>query len=452
MFSRKAWTATVADPGDGVRRENQTFRACFTHLKSRFPAIRARSLTGIAAAEQNARARLNGTRVGPHSSQCYRCARCATGRTVPEARFMCMNTSLMKALSGIPCLLLTLLAAALPPVHAATIFTTDTLIGVNDTTHEGQDIVVSNAVLTVDGAHTFNSVRVTAGGMLTHSASATGMLPYIVTITNELQVLTDTNSVILVQPGIILNSVIVTDTNHLVIYTNDVDYVLTNAGVSVTLQRTTNSAIPDGGTVSVYYDYQTTVPAGLNLNVTTDVEIEPGASVNADARGFGGGSGLGAGASSGSPLSGGGGGYGGYGGLSSSNGVGGTAYGSPVNALMFGSGGGGGVGGPGGAGGGAIRLAAGNNVVLNGTVTVNGQGATNSRAGGGSGGRIYVNARTISGGGTVSAVGGPGEPIHGGGGGGGRIQLDAWTNNFTGAMLANGGAGWQRGGAGTISI
>src|SRR5689334_18204938 len=47
-------------------------------------------------------------------------------------------------------------------------FTNDTLISATDFTYEGQDIVVSNCVLTLDGPHSFLGLRVSTGGMVTH--------------------------------------------------------------------------------------------------------------------------------------------------------------------------------------------------------------------------------------------------------------------------------------------
>ncbi|HET7624700.1 MAG TPA: hypothetical protein VFM25_05495, partial [Verrucomicrobiae bacterium] len=51
----------------------------------------------------------------------------------------------------------------------AIVFTNNTTIGSGDTNYEGMDIVVSNCVLTVDGEHSFSSVRIANSGILTHS-------------------------------------------------------------------------------------------------------------------------------------------------------------------------------------------------------------------------------------------------------------------------------------------
>ena len=62
-----------------------------------------------------------------------------------------------------------------PVVASPVIFTTDTLIAPLDSTYDGQDIIVSNAVLTVDGPHSFASLRLAGGAMLTHSADSNGV-------------------------------------------------------------------------------------------------------------------------------------------------------------------------------------------------------------------------------------------------------------------------------------
>ena len=60
--------------------------------------------------------------------------------------------------------------AGVMPARAVT-FTSNTLILAGDTMYEGNDIVVSNCTLTIDGAHAFNSLTVLGGsGVVTHSA------------------------------------------------------------------------------------------------------------------------------------------------------------------------------------------------------------------------------------------------------------------------------------------
>jgi len=63
-------------------------------------------------------------------------------------------------------------------VHTATaatvVFNNDTIIAAVDTTYDGSDVIVSNCVLTVDGPHSFNSLRVAATGVVTHTPLPVG--------------------------------------------------------------------------------------------------------------------------------------------------------------------------------------------------------------------------------------------------------------------------------------
>lgn len=62
---------------------------------------------------------------------------------------------------------LALLVEALT-AHAIT-FTNDTLVSAGNTNFDGQDIAITNCTLTVDGFHSFASVRISNAGTLTHS-------------------------------------------------------------------------------------------------------------------------------------------------------------------------------------------------------------------------------------------------------------------------------------------
>lgn len=339
-----------------------------------------------------------------------------------------------------------------PVVASPVIFTADTLIAPLDSSYDGQDIIVSNAMLTVDGPHSFASLRLAGGAVLTHSANSNGVLEIVVQATDEMQFLVGTNASTLLNSNVSLPSVVVKEQAGPLIYTNGADYSLGTIGFSTTLQRTETSAIPDGATVLVSYQYRQPTNAGLQLAIAGNLEVESGASINANGRGYSHGRGSGLGSSAGFPLSGGGGGHGGYGGVSSTNAAGGVPFGSPFDPGNAGGAGGSGLGGFGNAGGGLVNLNVGGHFVLNGTVTVNGLNATNSRSGGGAGGSIRLTVQTISGTGAMTANGGAGEPIHGGGGGGGRVALEFETNVFAGSLVAIGGTGWQRGGAGTVFI
>jgi hypothetical protein len=56
----------------------------------------------------------------------------------------------------------------------AVVFTSNTTIAIGVTTYDGQDIVVSNCTLTVNGPHSFASLLVTSNGLVTHSPAPTG--------------------------------------------------------------------------------------------------------------------------------------------------------------------------------------------------------------------------------------------------------------------------------------
>ena len=352
-----------------------------------------------------------------------------------------MKTSLRKLLAFL---------ITLPLAASAAVFTTDTAISPSLALYDGQDIVVSNATLTVDGAHTFASLLVGPGGTLTHSFSASGSITITNSIMDEPQLLAGTNDVTLAVANVLAETVLVRDATGTITYTNTTDYLVTIVGAQGFLRRSDTSAIPDGAMVLVSYSaIGGTTAAGLNLTLTGGLEVTSGGFINANGRGFGGNTGTGNGGETGSPLSGAGAGYGGYGGNSSSNAIGGPTYNSFQQPALLGSGGGHGAGGVGGSGGGLIRLTVSSNALINGTISANGADATNNRAGGGSGGSVWITAQSIAGAGTITAHGGAGEPIHGGGGGG-RIALYSETNNFGGATIAYGGPGWNSGGAGTV--
>jgi hypothetical protein len=351
-------------------------------------------------------------------------------------------------------LILTLLAAV--PSALAVTFTNDTLISFNNTSFEGQDIVVTNCTLTVDGSHSFGNVRILNRGTLTHTYATNGLIQTLLHIVAEQQILSDTNPPILNNPNVLADTIRVTDVAASVTYTQGIDYAAVPLGNGYTeLTRLTNSAITDGATILICYDaLSVPVDTGLNLTVTTNVEIEAGGAINVNSGGYGGGLGQGHGASGSSApnnyAAGSGGGYGGYGGAASTLVAGGNCYGSILTDGDRGSGGGAGFGGLGGAGGGAIKLTISKLLRVSGQISANGADGLNGRSGGGSGGGISVTAQLLTGTGSISANGGAGEPNDGGGGGGGRIALRCSTNQFAGIVMAHGGAGATAGGAGTI--
>jgi hypothetical protein len=341
-----------------------------------------------------------------------------------------------------------LLAAANSP---AVVFTNHTSIGALDASYDGADVIITNCTVTLDGAHSFNSLFVAPGGVLTHSYFPNATSTLLLNVTDEPQILVSTNPVTLAKLNVFA-AVTVSDTNHLVIYTNDVDFVQYAPGDGTTqIYRTETSSIPDGATVLVSYTWSYFYGAGLTVIVTNDVNIAAGGSINANGIGYGPALGGGRGfTASGSFADGSGAGHGGSGGLSLSNAVGGNSYGTIVQPATLGSGGGASYLGAGGNGGGKIQISAGGTVNIDGLLTVNGADATNSRAGGGAGGSIWITANNFTGTGMLTANGGGGEPVRGGGGGGGRIAIQYGTNNFSGNLTAFGGIGAQSGGAGTI--
>jgi len=336
----------------------------------------------------------------------------------------------------------------------AVTFTNDTAIGVYNTNYDGMDVVVTNCTLTVDGLHSFASLQLLSGANLTHTFSSNGQLQDLFTATDEPQVLSVTNVATLSNASVVVASIVVEDYSGLITYTNGLDYLVgTDSNGMTTLLLTTNSAIAEGSTNLVTYDYLgAPVAAGLFLTVTGDVTVAQGGMINTDTRGYGGGMGFasGAGSSSGSPASGSGAGHGGYGGQSAALHTGGSPYDVLQQPSQLGSGGGSGYGGLGGAGGGSIRLSVGGTLRVDGTVSANGGNGINDRSGGGAGGSIFLTAQSFAGSGLLSANGGVGEPSAGGGGGGGCISIWYGATSFSGTTIAYGGGGYGRGGAGTI--
>ena len=339
------------------------------------------------------------------------------------------------------------------PAGAIT-FTTDTVVSFSNTNFDGENIIVTNCTLTVDGLHSFASLQVLNGATLAHSFAPNGLLENRRTITNEPQVLSSTNAATLSNGDVVVSTVVVQDLSGLVTYTNGADYVigLDDNGMT-TLLLTTNFTIAEGSTNLVAYDYlDTPVTAGLRLIVIGDAFVAQGGTVNVDGKGYDGGLGYGdgAGQSAGSPLSGSGAGHGGDGGQSAALGATGTSYDSIQQPVNLGSGGGRGYEGVGGAGGGSVRLVVGGNLRVEGMVSANGVNGINERSGGGSGGSIWLTCQNLSGAGVFSANGGDGEPSQGGGGAGGRISLQFAANSSSALTQAHGGNGYVRGGAGTV--
>jgi|GEM_PF-1466217 len=161
--------------------------------------------------------------------------------------------------------------------------------------------------------------------------------------------------------------------------------------------------------------YSDCIGGGGPLIRARDVVVSAGGYLDASARGFGPYKGPG----NGQPF--GGSGHGGAGGNSCWGQLGGGTYGRTNAPTAAGSGS---AGAPGSEGGGLIRIEAGRNITLNGTIRANGSGPHDIHYGGGSGGGIWIKCRAFSGSssGAILANGGPGS-YAGGGGGGGRIAV-----------------------------
>jgi len=284
-------------------------------------------------------------------------------------------------------ILITALALTQPLAGAkAATFATNAVLSATNNTYEGQAIVVSNCTLTVNGTHSFASLLMTNGAVLTHTAASAG------------------------------------ETNN-----------------------------------------------RIQLVISGDMTVSAGSRVEVSGLGWGAASGPGAGTTDGwaNGDGAGHGGMGGYGNRTVTAIWGGLEYDQFTSPMQNGSGGGNGVtgsgvvgGAPGGAGGGVIRL------IVNGTLTVNGQIATDGnpgiadgngwvRGGGGSGGSLWINAGQLAGNGVISARGGgvvSGINSKPGGGGGGCIALIFDSSSFTGQLQACGGMGYNAGGAGTIFV
>ena len=342
---------------------------------------------------------------------------------------------------------------ALPNSSAAfVLLTTNTLITPFDSSYDGLDLAASNCVLTIDGEHHFSNLRLANGAMLSHSAFPGGAMTSSIPVLNELHILTGSTPISLNHERIAMESIVVKDVSGTTTYTNSQDYELNLLNETVLLQRTGSSAIPDGGNVSISYNYDVITSSGLRLTISHDLQVDFGSIIDVTGLGYDGSFSLGRGRSSGSPPNGGGGGHGGYGGMGESNALGGNVFDSQFRPIDKGGAGGNGSGGTGGNGGGAVQIQVDGTLDLQGSIVANGANGTNSRSGGGAGGSIWLTAQNVIGTGLISADGGNGEPVHGGGGGGGRIALYFTTNNFAGPISNRGGLGFVPGGAGTTYV
>ena len=361
----------------------------------------------------------------------------------------------MKALQLLRASTIVFLLTVNPVTTFAVTITTDTYIGATNLSNDGEDLVVTNCTLTVDGPHGFNSLQIQNGGVLTHSAFTNGPGQSTYSISNEAQTLSVSNPATLLNTNVDTHTIVVMDASGTITYTANVDYVVLSVPPYTQLELTTNSAIAEGTNVLVSYNWIQTYQ-GFSLIISNDMQVLTGGTVNLNGKGYANGNGYGNGGGGSQATNypfaftaGGGGGHGGCGGISSTFARGGGGYDSTTNPAIPGSSGGTGSS-AGGAGGGAGQLFVGGTLQVDGQIVAGGLAGTNSHSGGGAGGTILLSAQTFSGAGTISAQGGAGDPPDGGGGGGGRIAIYFVTNSFTGSISAFGGAGVKYGGAGTI--
>lgn len=200
-----------------------------------------------------------------------------------------------------------------------------------------------------------------------------------------------------------------------------------DVGSDVTV--TGDMRLESGGQLYPYADHTN----GGTVRVSCrNLTVNAGSSVNADYKGYGSQSGPGKTAYSGGATGGSGGaGHGGVGGAASSGYAGGTNYGSRSFPWDPGSGAGNSDQAVGGAGGGTVWIDAANEIVLDGTMTADGEngryGGGNRFTGGGAGGSILLFCRSLTGSGDLSAIGGNGyvaaTNLASGGAGGGRIAV-----------------------------
>jgi hypothetical protein len=248
------------------------------------------------------------------------------------------------------------------------------------------------------------------------------------------------------------------------------DFNITNAVVTInSSENYTITVVGDtilkNGTINNIAGSTTNRTARANLvNLAINVfnfTLDENSSIDIFAGGYAGGSRSGASNPGEGPgagqNSGGGAGYGGTGGNAQGESNAGPSYGRVTNPLFLGSGGGSTAFAAGGAGGGVLFFNLFENVNIEGTLIVAGQGGedhSSGKGGGGSGGMIQMSASlaNLSGNGIINLSGGragnTSTTSDGGGGGGGRIVIDAvqsshetlnWTIDRTGGQAHDGG-------------
>ena len=179
----------------------------------------------------------------------------------------------------------------------------------------------------------------------------------------------------------------------------------------------THARVILGGSLTLPAGFTAAGPSNRIPVVCSNFTLEAGSTVNADAGGYLGTQGPGAGATGERKR---GGGHGGRGGIGMNGDLTGHTYGSIPLPQAPGSGGGHAT--LGGAGGGVVHIAATGTVLIDGTLTANGQECLGRMGGGGSGGAVLIECGTLGGSGLIAARGGQGSDLTGAGGGG-RIAV-----------------------------
>lgn len=129
----------------------------------------------------------------------------------------------------------------------------------------------------------------------------------------------------------------------------------------------------------------------------------------------------------------------------------GIPYGSVYRPSHLGSGGGNGEG-YGGSGGGMLYWKVGQEIELDGLITLRGINGSGTNAGGGSGGSILIECTNITGYGEINVQGGGGNGL-GSGGSGGRVAVHIrFRHKFSGKYKAYGGFGQSTAAAGTVYV
>jgi hypothetical protein len=197
---------------------------------------------------------------------------------------------------------------------------------------------------------------------------------------------------------------------------NGATLMFTNWNTSLTAS---NITVLPTGTITLPLAFSNNVMSNRVYLICTNFILEAGGQILADGRGYAAGQGPSAGTAPGSRGSGGG--HGGRGG--DSYGTGGVTNDSSIAPEAPGSGGGY-FDATGGAGGGAVRINASGNAVINGNIFASGQDSV-SYGGGGAGGAVWISCTTFSGTTGVIRVNGGKGGIYSpsAAGGGGRISI-----------------------------